>query len=103
MDYSTVKKFYKEWAQYKKQDITNNDETIFAFYAQEHWKNKFNENLFEDYIESDIEFNWDLISEEQGKFLVMVWNTYHGAAINKTMELMVEQEKNYKDIHDLLD
>ena len=102
-DYSFIKGFFKEWAKFKRIDITEDDAVILSFYAQEHHKTENNgETIFEDYIETKVEFQWENLPEEDGKFLVMVWNTYIHIIERDLMYHYVSNEGNYKDIYKLL-
>lgn len=102
-DYSFIKGFFKEWAKFKRIDITEDDVVILSFYAQEHHKTENNgETIFEDYIETNVEFQWEDLPEEDGKFLVMVWNTYIPIIENDLIHLYVSRENNYSDIHNIL-
>lgn len=103
-EYSTIRKFYKAWAKYKKVKLSKDDITILCFYAQEHYKIQNRRNpLFEKYVKTKVkEFDWNDIDEETAQLLVEVWNTYIHIIEKKMIQHFVSNENNYRDIHKLI-
>lgn len=97
-EYSIIEKFYENWAEYKKVELSKSDLITLSFYGNEHYKLDNDSPLFEDYVETDVDFNWDIIDEDTAGLLVKVWNTYIHIIENGGMYAYVANENNYRDI-----
>lgn len=100
--YSTIKQFYKEWANYVEEPISNDDASTLSFYAQQQYKRYYNNKLFDDYVEKDIDFKWNYISKKDTEFLKVVWETYKPLIEKGNINLYVANKKNYRLIEDLM-
>ena len=96
-EYSVIKDFMKQKAEYKNVKITDDEATILSFYAQENYKRQNNgEKLFDTYIERNIEFKQQCIQDDDNEFLIKIWNTYSPIIKSNTLNLYIANERNYR-------